>query len=103
MVIDMKLLKKWLAEIAFLGFSDWWFWVVVLRRNEFNPKLTIYNVYKGVRGAFRLKRTMCYVVSARRRAHEIEDRMSYFGNPYRCQKCGKQLAQVNGCCARCMP
>lgn len=94
----LKKIGLWYREILFLGFGDWWFWVVFLHRNEFHKNLDIDHAYK-IHG--NLKDAFSWLNDQRKRAHKIDEKMSYFENPYRCQRCGTNLHAVGGCCHRC--
>ena len=55
-------MKKWIKEIRAVGFIDWFWFVVWLKRDEFNIKLSVFRYYPNM---IRLNRD-------RKRAHEID-------------------------------
>ncbi len=38
-----KMLRKWIKEIQLVGIKDWFWFVVLLKRNEFHQKLDVLN------------------------------------------------------------
>ena len=57
----------WLKEIEAVGFKDWFWFVVMLQRNEFHRDLDMDN-WRG---------TPRELLRARQRAHEIDDKLTY--------------------------
>lgn len=57
---------KWFNEIQAVGFKDWFWFVFIIRRNEFHRSLDMDN-WKG---------TPIELMQTRHRAHVIDDKLS---------------------------
>ena len=72
--ILLSTLAKWKREISCVGIKDWWFFVVTLKRNEFNPKLDIGKYCLRSIGKLttkRLNKDMTDLTTLRDRAHKV--------------------------------
>lgn len=59
-----KMNFKWIAEIKAVGFNDWFWFVLRLKRNEFHPSLS--KSPEGIND----------MMDRRQRAHRIDDILS---------------------------
>jgi hypothetical protein len=60
------MLKKWFREILAVGIKDWFWFVVLLRRNEFHRRLDR-DYFNG---------SAVELIRARQRAHDIDNKLS---------------------------
>jgi hypothetical protein len=70
----MKTFKKWRTEIAKVGFVDWFWFVVYLKRNEFHPRLNMN--YSGLSSVDEVHGRLVNLTKSRNRAHRIDLELS---------------------------
>lgn len=92
------MIKNWPAEIRRVGFKDWFWFVFIIRRNEFSPRLALSRYWYGINT---WQKQALKLVEDRQRADRIDTALRDVGNPYRCQQCWGKLAYVNAPCQRC--
>lgn len=67
----IKKLKYFIYEIKTIGFIDWLWFVIFLKRDEFNPKLSLSSYYfKYTRDKYDNIVLRC--INSRKRAHDID-------------------------------
>lgn len=71
------LVKKWWKEIQTVGFKDWWWFVVTIKRDEFHENLRYCVLHRKYSKRFPTFTEISKMVAKEReRAHEIDLKLS---------------------------